>query len=1730
MNEDSLFDIIKDCTKIFNEIKKKKNENLNTSLTNCLNNLNMLKENISQKNKEKIEENLLSISISFIESTKQIIELKYTKFYLNILILIKKFIEYSIFSQEKSSNLVEILSNIYNNSKTNDECQNKVLEILQSLIFTSFFEIKFDILSNIYLLILNSFCNTNNSKNKDFKNPIRLLFTTITEKVYKSNNLEIIIQITILIFSWYKLSLQKKIESYTKKNSKEKSNNNEKEKEKDNGEGGENIENHINFSDEIDDKLKEKIIKILNQKKNHIYIQCLSIELLSEGFNIIHNKKEDEKYDKFDIKFLDIFIKEKILKSFIFSLDTIKNNNSSNEESSYYILYLKILKFIKIVLFNYKVDYNIIESILDIIKDNDKNQNKISWKIKLTFEFLCNIITNYELLEKIGKWKIELIQDIFTSINNFIDNIEALKEDKDKENKKTDSIICDFMKKKEIDNNKIYIEGDEIIILKEKSKRFYKNIINDCLIDIIDCYIKDNFNKNNENKIVKNKLILDNDIFDIVCKNIKDIIFKLLKNEMNKNENISNENDGDMKIYINYIKNMIELFNNLNMKEKIIEYFKNISELALDFGEDKNNNEEKNIFIALSLVDLLKTTRSLNKDIFVIILQTIEVFNHKYNKIKLDEYSENDLDKIIKDINEMFENYKNPSSGDNKQLEEEKQLEENKENNNEDNLNKKESKEVEKEKNDNNENNEKKEDDKEKDKEKAKDKVKDKEKDKMKEKDKLKEKEKEKENYRNELKKKLCEVIDKLFIDSENLDLESLKDIIGALLICIDSSIKKNKEKALKKSINTKENENETNNISNKTNNNKDKDKKSINKSNSLINGEEDTFNYEIIFYFSKILTVTVLNIDKIYILFDPFIEVINKLVDNKIMVNFSIDILCTLIPEVLLNYDNIKININKNLNEDNKIWINERWQKLLFSPLLTILSQIELFEYIKEKIFVGLNKIIQQSGHFIDSYGWESIIQSCIILSNYDIEKTFITIKSILNDYNIYLTLFNIIPIMKLLQTFILSKNDKNISFSSVELFWSCANIIDDFKQKKRVMEESEKPIFDKFLKGKELNIYCDELFYKLFSYLLSINEDERIDVRKSGLNVFTEIFVNKMNNINLDINLKIINDIFFKIFADNADKFIKDNKNYSLERAIQISLLNIQKILKELYNEKEGENKIFENYLNKVMELIPYGTPYLNTDILKSIVEIKLNKNENVSMIVKKLDFYFKIILLLNDYIKSPNFVYSQFNKAPAYRLFNHILTFIGNIFLDPNYLEVYTDENLKIIFDLFNTLFETIYSIEGKLLEIKPRKIIEFENEIFALFEKMLVQNNSLFNYIINKINFDFSNIHSDAITKRSLECLHNIICKKENKYKFGLKNEEFETLKQLIVKVNEIILLTNKKDVIECLAKSQSEGNDVEEKIPFHIYLDYLIKIIDEICNHILKFKEELKEEEIKEDKNELINDIYEFFISILDLFESIFNQHVLGFKSISQEYYPLINEVYNLMEIDSIQFIINKLLFYILFIFGDKDENIYKIIEERIFKLIKLICDTPNTTNNENNLSLPSLNNVCINELLKICQYKSNEEIMNEINDKKIINMDKYINNKIKVGKIFAHLAIQKIIDILKKFREDETKSGDMPLSRVRIKEIVDLLENIKNLEIYPEINIIEKKENYKNEKKEITVFDVLSKTKKIHLFYLQPILNDFFDTKEKEIKNSVKDIFLKITDIIGMPKLGELNI
>ena len=72
--------------------------------------------------------------------------------------------------------------------------------------------------------------------------------------------------------------------------------------------------------------------------------------------------------------------------------------------------------------------------------------------------------------------------------------------------------------------------------------------------------------------------------------------------------------------------------------------------LSLDYSEGKLY-EDKNIFIALYLLDLITEIKLLNKESYVILLQTIEIFNRKFNYLKLNEYVKKDINKIINDMN-----------------------------------------------------------------------------------------------------------------------------------------------------------------------------------------------------------------------------------------------------------------------------------------------------------------------------------------------------------------------------------------------------------------------------------------------------------------------------------------------------------------------------------------------------------------------------------------------------------------------------------------------------------------------------------------------------------------------------------------------------------------------------------------------------------------------------------------------------------------------------------------------------------------------------------------------------------------------------------------------------------------------------------------------------------------------------------------------------------------------
>ena len=133
-----------------------------------------------------------------------------------------------------------------------------------------------------------------------------------------------------------------------------------------------------------------------------------------------------------------------------------------------------------------------------------------------------------------------------------------------------------------------------------------------------------------------------------------------------------------------------------------------------------------------------------------------------------------------------------------------------------------------------------------------------------------------------------------------------------------------------------------------------------------------------------------------------------------------------------------------------------------------------------------------------------------------------------------------------------------------------------------------------------------------------------------------------------------------------------------------------------------------------------------------------------------------------------------------------------------------------------------------------------------------------------------------------------------------------------------------------------------------------------------------------------------------------------------------------------MDIISSNFIINKMLYYIQLIQGNETNEMYIKIEKKLMSLIKLISDVSYENNiNNGDSTFISLNQYFINELFRLCKYKTNEEILKEVNHFNIkVNEDKLIQNYIRTSKILTNLLIRKIIDILKKFREDEKKMGD----------------------------------------------------------------------------------------------------
>lgn len=94
----------------------------------------------------------------------------------------------------------------------------------------------------------------------------------------------------------------------------------------------------------------------------------------------------------------------------------------------------------------------------------------------------------------------------------------------------------------------------------------------------------------------------------------------------------------------------------------------------------------------------------------------------------------------------------------------------------------------------------------------------------------------------------------------------------------------------------------------------------------------------------------------------------------------------------------------------------------------------------------------------------------------------------------------------------------------------------------------------------------------------------------------------------------------------------------------------------------------------------------------------------------------------------------------------------------------------------------------------------------------------------------------------------------------------------------------------------------------------------------------------------------------------------------------------------------------------------------------------------------------SLSKYCLNNLFELCRFQLAQTTSKESDSDKRIHE---IRRKIAI--ITTPVLINRCRDTLKKYANDEQKSGQMSLPRQRVSEVVFILEKLRQLDCYPEV-------------------------------------------------------------------------
>ena len=614
-----------------------------------------------------------------------------------------------------------------------------------------------------------------------------------------------------------------------------------------------------------------------------------------------------------------------------------------------------------------------------------------------------------------------------------------------------------------------------------------------------------------------------------------------------------------------------------------------------------------------------------------------------------------------------------------------------------------------------------------------------------------------------------------------------------------------------------------------------------------------------------------------------------------------------------------------------------------------------------------------------------------------------------------------------------------------------------------------------------------------------------------------------------------------------DNKNKEKSEESEW--EDTLQFSIKSISFIISSFLKTNPNlgfqffENQIFSPLSQKFSEAMKFISPDIIIEMLNCILTIEESYPE---LFYKYFNLFWCVYYEMSNFI-SNNYFYENFSDlAFESKMTSKILDNLRKLYLKKEFIEVtLSSENFNNLLIIIKSLINSVYYTQKNLNNDPPYNLLLDESNVFEFMkeiQKIIINNeNNLMSYakfLSSYLKIDLNNLHSEALCRKSLDMFHYLFIDQFlpfNIYKNYLPIF-IQNCKDIISLRNKIDYVTSLLDIRETYSKlkkknSANYGNsfnnnfssiignntqDINNQNQINIYPEITTIQLWHYCSEILIKILTFVLSNNNKNKNLNKNNIENIWECLIESYEIIFKQSENGYKTIPKNILDELIKSCQEMEISIINFIVNTLLPNSLYI--------KKTMQIQLLNLLDMGSNfdysNQNTSSSTSSLQ-SSISKVCISNLFELCKYKTEDNLKREINEKNFDPSD-YVKIKVKIAKMCTPILIKRCKETLKKFLDDEIKSGSMPLSRSRLEDIKFVLEKLKLLEIYPDYIYIDEKELEEKKNKEKDMMDFILMKKKSHLISLLPLLSEFITTKENEVKIIVKEIFRIISSELGI--------